>query len=89
MLQIPRNIIKERASILRKIASNIKLDLLNSLINTRLNGLIEKCEDNASYGKTDNYLEFVIKKSIKVNTIVKNMLVIGVENDKLLCDVMG
>ena len=89
MLQIPRNIIKERASILRKIASNIKLDLLNSLINTRVNGLIEKSENTASYGKTDNYLEFVIKKSIEVNTIVKNMLVIGIENGKLLCDIMG
>ena len=85
MLQLPRNIIKERASILRKLASNIKLNLLNSLINTEINGLIEKCEDNISYGKTDNYLEFIIKEPIEVNTILKNMKIIGVENDKLVC----
>lgn len=89
MLQIPRNIIKERASILRELASTIKNNLLNSLINTRINGLVEKCENNISYGKTDNYLEFVIKTPIEVNTVVKNMQVIGVENDKLLCVVMG
>lgn len=87
MLQIPRNIIKERAAIMRKVANNIKIDLLNSLINTRVNGLIEKCEDNISYGKTDNYLEFIIKQQIEPNTILKNMIVIGVESDKLLCTV--
>ena len=89
MLQIPRNIIKERAFILRELASTIKNNLLNSLINTKVNGLIEKCENNISYGKTDNYLEFAIKTPIEINTVMKNMQVIGVENDKLLCTVMG
>ncbi|MBR1944117.1 MAG: tRNA (N(6)-L-threonylcarbamoyladenosine(37)-C(2))-methylthiotransferase MtaB [Alphaproteobacteria bacterium] len=87
MLQIPRNIVKERASILRALGNNIKINLLNSLINTRLNGLIEKCEDNISYGKTDNYLEFIIQKPIEINTIVKNMLVIGIKDNKLLCSI--
>lgn len=89
MLQIPRNIIKERAAILRELASNIKNKLLNSLINAKINGLVEKCENNISYGKTDNYLEFIIKNPIEINTVIKNMKVIGVENDKLLCTVMG
>ena len=85
MLQLPRNIIKERASILRELASNIKLNLMNSLINTKINGLIEKLERNISYGKTDNFLEFIIKEQIKPNTILKNMQVIGIENGKLVC----
>ena len=85
MLQLPRNIIKERAAILRKLANNIKLNLLNSLINTKVNGLIEKCENNISYGKTDNFLEFIIKEPIEVNTILKNIKIIGIEDGKLVC----
>lgn len=85
MLQLPRNIIKERASILRELANNIKLSVMNSLVNTKINGLIEKSESNISYGKTDNFLEFIIKEQIKPNTILKNMQVIGIENGKLVC----
>ncbi len=89
MLQLPGSVIKERAAILRELASNIKLNLMNSLINTTTNGLVEKCDNNISYGKTDNYLDFTIKESIPINTIVKHMKIIGIENNKLVCSVMG
>ena len=85
MLQLPKNIIKERAAILRTLADNIKLNFLNSLINTKINGLIERCENNIAYGKTDNFLEFIIKKPIEVNTIMKNMKVTGIEDIRLVC----
>ena len=85
MLQLPRNIVKERAAVLRELGNNIQKNLMNSLINTTVSGLIEKCENNISSGKTDNYLDFIIKDSITVNTIIRNMKIIGVENNRLLC----
>ena len=58
---------------------------MKSFIGTTINGLIEKNSGNTSFGKTDNYLDFIVKQHVPVNTILYDMLVIDIQDDKLLC----
>ena len=85
LLQLPKHVILKRAAVLRQLASKLKLNLMKSFIGTTINGLIEKNSENTSFGKTDNYLDFIVKQHVSVNTILYDMLVIDIQDDKLLC----
>lgn len=84
MMQLPRNEILYRAKRLRGLAKELKLKLQQSLIGTKISGLVEKCKNGQSFGKCDNYLDFVINNEIPINTVIQNLIVTDVQDDKLI-----
>lgn len=84
LVQLPRNTILERAKKLRMLALDLKTSLQQSLIGTKVSGLVEKCNNNCATGKLDNFLEFIANESIPMNTVIINKTVTSVINGKLL-----
>ncbi len=84
MMQLPRNEILDRAKRLRELAKELKLKLQQNLIGTKISGLVEKCKNGQSFGKCDNYLDFVINNEIPINTVIQNLIVTDVQDDKLI-----
>ena len=84
LLQLPRNKILERAKKLRSLAFKLKTDLQKSLIGTKASGLIEKCDNNCATGKLDNFLEFVTNEPLPINTLIKDKMITGICNGKLV-----
>lgn len=69
MLQLPKNVIQSRAKDLRRIANEAsKKAMIRQIHNTR-SCIIEKCELNTSFGKTDNYLPIKINRVINAPCI--------------------
>ncbi len=77
MVQIPRNVILERAKILREKAQEAKIKLFKSLVGKPISGMIETSHNGISTGKTDSFVPFTIQKELKPTTIIKNITVQG------------
>jgi threonylcarbamoyladenosine tRNA methylthiotransferase MtaB len=87
MIQIPRNVILERAKILREKADETLKKLLDSLVGKDISGIIEKVEYGNSFGKTDSFLPFKIKeKLLNSEEVVGNFKVMGVEDNLLILE---
>lgn len=83
MIQIPREVILNRASILRQKATGVKHNLFNSLLNHEISGIIEGTTSEYSFGKTDNFIPFKTKKILLPNNIIQGK-VINFDKDALL-----
>ncbi|MDR2666624.1 MAG: tRNA (N(6)-L-threonylcarbamoyladenosine(37)-C(2))-methylthiotransferase MtaB [Holosporales bacterium] len=70
MVQIPREVILERAKVLRQKTKEAKLKLFQHLLNKTTFGVIEKLKNEYIYGKTHSFLPFKIHNP--PNEIVKN-----------------
>lgn len=84
MMQLPRSVVLARAKKLRQLNKELRSNLQQSLVGTKVSGLVEKSENGCSFGKTDNFLDFMINEEIPINTVVKQFKIIGVQNDKLV-----
>ena len=71
MPQLPREIVKSRARLLREEgAKQMQNYLINQIGNTSTI-LIEQIKDNFAYGKTEQFTKVKIKDPVKVGAIVK------------------
>ena len=71
MEQVDGNIKKERARQLLKVSSSLKEEYQAKFIGKEVEVLIEKDNEDISFGHTDNYLAVKVKGSHKQNTFVK------------------
>ncbi len=67
--QIDGNIKKDRVKKLIQLSNKLEKEYYNKFIGKELDILIEKNEDNYSYGHTGNYLYLKINKDLKYNEI--------------------
>ncbi|PPR46072.1 MAG: Threonylcarbamoyladenosine tRNA methylthiotransferase MtaB [Alphaproteobacteria bacterium MarineAlpha5_Bin8] len=74
MPQVPKNIIKKRASILRDIGNEQMQKYLKSQIGNSAMMLVEQVKENFTYGKSQHFTKIKIKKNIKEGKIVKCMI---------------
>ena len=71
MPQVPKDIIKKRAKILREEGNKqMQIYLQNQIGNTAIM-LVEQVKENISYGKSQHFTKIKIQKSIQEGTIVK------------------
>ncbi|MDR0744560.1 MAG: tRNA (N(6)-L-threonylcarbamoyladenosine(37)-C(2))-methylthiotransferase MtaB [Holosporales bacterium] len=84
MVQLPQPVISERARLLREKACEAKLKLFESMKGKKIRGIIEKTIDNVSYGKTDSFLPFVIKKAYNSSEIVNVLEIISYNENYLI-----
>ena len=83
MPQLDKKIIKNRAKILReKGLTNLKKHLTNKIGKKELI-LVEKNEDQKSFGKDQNFLNVIINETVKEGNIIP-CIYTGVENNKLI-----
>ncbi len=83
MIQLPRNVILERAKRLREKSEEAKKKLFKSLVGKTVNGMIERTEKGEAFGKTDNFVPFVINKPIEPSTLIQNAIVSGFNDEGL------
>ena len=82
MPQVPKNIIKKRAKLLREEGKKQMKNYLQTQIGNSAIMLIEQVKDNISYGKSQHFTKIKIKKNIKEGEIVQCMI-IDVDKDVL------
>ena len=82
MPQLPKEIIKKRAKILREKGKEKLLNYLNKQIGLNDLMLVEYIEKNISYGKTQHYTKVKVNEPIKEGKIVKCKIT-KIENDLL------
>ena len=83
MIQLPRNVVLERAKRLREKAQEAKEKLFKSLIGKTINGMIESSANGVSFGKTDSFIPFVINESLKPTTLIHDLIVSGCDEEGL------
>ena len=71
MEQVDGNIIKERARQFLKVSNSLLEEYQTKFIGKEVEVLIEKDNEDISFGHTDNYLAVKVKGSHKQNTFVK------------------
>ena len=71
MPQIPKDIIKKRAKILRDEGDRQMQAYLQNQIGSSTTMLVEQVKENISYGKSQHFTKIKIQKMIKEGTIVK------------------
>ena len=82
MPQLPKEIIKKRAKILREKGKEKLLNYLNKQIGLNDLMLVEYIENNISYGKTQHYTKVKVNEPINEGKIVKCKIT-NIENDVL------
>ena len=70
MIQLPSQIIHERAKILREKAQQAKEKLFQSLMHKQITGVIEQSENDTSFGKTDSFVPFKMPGNLLPRTII-------------------
>lgn len=80
MPQIPLNIVKERAKILREIGNEQLQNYLNNQIGKSTKVLIEKTNQYQSIGKSEYFTNIIINNKIKEGKIV-NCIITGTEKN--------
>ena len=74
MPQVPKNIIKKRASILRDIGNEQMHKYLKSQIGNSAMMLVEQVKENFAYGKSQHFTRMKIKNNFKEGKIIKCMI---------------
>ncbi len=74
MPQVPINIIKKRASILREAGNKQMQKYLKSQIGNSATMLVEQVKENYTYGKSQHFTKIKIKNNIEIGKIVKCMI---------------
>ena len=82
MPQVPKNIIKQRAKLLREEGKKQMKNYLQSQIGNLVIVLVEKVKDNISYGKSQYFTKIQIRKNIKEGEVVECMIT-NVDKDVL------
>lgn len=82
MIQLPRDVILDRAKKLRIKAGEAKQTLFKSLIGKKIKGIVESSADGVSTGKTDSFVPFSIKQTINPSSII-NFEVIDFSTDHI------
>ena len=83
--QISPEIKKERSNILLGLSDLNEKNYLSEYIGKEVEVLIEKCENDVSYGYTNNYIYTRIEQEFAVNTIA-NFKVIKIEKNIMFCE---
>jgi threonylcarbamoyladenosine tRNA methylthiotransferase MtaB len=71
MPQVPKNIIKKRARVLREEGNRQMQKYLQNQIGNSAIMLVEKVKENISYGKSQHFTKIKIEDTIKEGEIVK------------------
>jgi threonylcarbamoyladenosine tRNA methylthiotransferase MtaB len=74
MPQVPKNIIKQRAKLLREAGEKQMNRYLGTQIGTSAIMLVEKTKENISFGKSQHFTKIVINDVIKEGEIVHCMI---------------
>tara|TARA_Y100000590_G_scaffold470316_1_gene663650 strand:+ start:2763 stop:4025 length:1263 start_codon:yes stop_codon:yes gene_type:complete len=82
MPQIPSNIIKQRAKILREVGTKNLSKYLKKQVGNNAVMLVEKSNNISSVGKTQHFTKITVNKKLKEGTIV-NCKIIGVTENIL------
>lgn len=82
MIQLPKKIIFERAGILREKSQQAKANLLKTLVGSVLEGIVEKTENELSFGKTNSSVPFITRGIISPKTVI-NGTAINSSNEHL------
>ena len=85
MPQIPINIRKERAKMLREQGNKVKYIAFKNSINSYQNVLIET---EKGFGHAENFLPVKISEKVKTNNIYK-CKIIGIRNNMLIGKING
>lgn len=83
MIQLPREVILNRAKILREKAVSAKRKLFSALLNTEVSGMIEQYSGGYSFGKTDSFIPFMINKELTPTSLIK-LRVTGFNDEQLI-----
>lgn len=86
MIQLPKNVILERAKILREKAQDAKLKLLKNMVGKKVSGIVEKYADGISFGKTDSFIPFSINLSSQPSDILQDLTVVGYDEEKIILE---
>ena len=70
MPQVPREIIKKRAKLLREAGNKEMKKLLKKQIGNYASVLVEKVNDNSSFGKSQHFIKTKIDKKINIGQII-------------------
>ena len=70
MPQVPREIIKKRAKLLREAGNNEMKKLLKKQIGNYASVLVEEVNDNSSFGKSQHFIKTKIDKKINIGQII-------------------
>ena len=87
MPQVPRDIVKRRAKILRDQGEIQMRNYLKDQIGSSAFMLVEQIKENISYGKSQHFTKIKIDNSIKKGEIVKCMIT-GISNDVLNANII-
>ena len=71
MPQLPRELIKSRAHLLREEGAKQMKNYLRGQVGNISTILVEQIKDNFAYGKTQQFTKVKIKEPVKIGTIVK------------------
>ena len=74
MIQIPSQIVHERAKILREKAHQAKEKLFQSLVGKPVTGVIEKSENGNSFGKTNSFVPFCLAGKLHPRTLISGIV---------------
>jgi threonylcarbamoyladenosine tRNA methylthiotransferase MtaB len=86
MVQLPRGTVLERASRLRVKAQIVREKLYRSLVGTMMtSGIVEKCEEDVVYGKTDTFIPFrMVSDQYKQKDIIEDSRIIDFDAEALI-----
>ena len=70
MPQVPREIIKKRAKLLREAGNKEMKELLKKQIGNYASVLVEEVNDNSSFGKSQHFIKTKIDKKINIGQII-------------------
>jgi threonylcarbamoyladenosine tRNA methylthiotransferase MtaB len=88
-IQLPRDVIKKRASLLRAKGKTAYESLLRSFVGGIDNLIIERLDDGVVYGKTDHFLPIKVEnaKDAKEGDVIKNCLITSFNENELLGEI--
>ncbi|MDR1488177.1 MAG: MiaB/RimO family radical SAM methylthiotransferase [Holosporales bacterium] len=84
LVQLPYNVIHERAKILRQNSEEQLAILLKSFVGKTVNFMVEREENGVLFGKTDHFLQIKTEKSYKIGEIVTETEVISSNSNFLI-----
>jgi len=83
MIQLPRNVVLDRAKRLREKSCSAKKSLFKSMVGKTVDGMIESCEGDVAFGKTNSFVPFVIDSKLKPTTLIKKAIISGFDEESL------
>jgi tRNA A37 methylthiotransferase MiaB len=85
--KVSADVIKTRTKKLVKIGKDLSDNVLKSFVGKTVNFLVEKRQKSLVFGKTDHFLQIILRDHSESLTIgnVSRAVVYSVENNHLIC----